>query len=232
MELPPTNTIVHRVEYDEDAVKKMENLAKVLAMKVTTGSFTERGQAARELDLMVRQATGISKAKYVAEYVKILLEGGEPVLLAGWHRGVYEIWEKEFAQYKPVWYTGSETPAQKEQAKQDFISGKSNLMIISLRSGVGLDGLQKRCKIVVLGELDWSPAVHEQVIGRVRRDGSEDQVTAIYLVSDSGSDPLMIELLGLKASQAKGIVDPLSGVEMVHSDDSRIKLLAERFLAK
>jgi len=194
-ELPVINKIIHRVEYDEDAVAKMEDLARTLAIRVTTGSFTERGQAARELDLMVRQATGISKAKYVAAYVKILLESGESVLLAGWHRGVYEIWEKEFESFRleqvgrhgkpmlhlqPVWYTGSESPAQKEESKRKFIEGESNLMIISLRSGIGLDGLQKRSKIVVFGELDWSPGVHEQVTGRLNRDGQPEQVTAIY----------------------------------------------------
>lgn len=231
-ELPVINKIVHRVDYDEAAVEKMEDLAKILAVRVTTGSFVERGQAARELDIMVRQATGVSKARYVAEYVKMLLDGGEPVLLAGWHRNVYEIWEEAFKEHKPVWYTGTESLAQKEEAKRSFIAGETNLLIISLRSGVGLDGLQERCKVVVFGELDWSPGIHEQLTGRVNRDGQQDQVTAIYLVSDSGSDPLMVDLLGLKSAQAQGIVDPLASLQEVHSDDSRIKMLAERILKK
>lgn len=229
-ELPVVNKIVHTVEYDEEAVKSIETLAKRLAISVTTGSFIERGKAARELDIMVRQATGVSKAKYVADYVSILLRNGEPVLLAGWHRDVYDIWLKELKEFNPVMYTGSESPAEKERSKQSFIKGDSNLMIISLRSGVGLDGLQARSSIVVFGELDWSPAVHEQVTGRLNRDGQQQQVTAIYLVSDSGSDPLMVDLLGLKSSQAKAIIDPLASVQTQHSDDSRIKLLAEQYL--
>ena len=86
--------------------------------------------------------------------------------------------------------------------------------------------------VVVIGELDWSPEVHKQLIGRVNREGQEGQVTAIYLVSDSGSDPLMIDLLGLKSSQAKGIIDPFSGVSKQHSDTDRIRLLAEKYLTK
>ena len=230
--LQPVNKIVHQVGFDEDAVAKVESIARQLALKVTTGSFIERGRAARELDLLMRQSTGVSKAKYVAEYVKILLENKEPVLLAGWHRDVYEIWEKEFKDYNPVMYTGSESPNQKEKAKQAFINGESDLMIISLRSGIGLDGLQHRCSIVVFGELDWSPAVHEQVIGRLYRDGQKNQVMAIFLVSDSGSDPLMVDLLGLKASQANDIINPFSPVSEQFSDDSRIKMLAERLLSQ
>lgn len=55
---------------------------------------------------------------------------------------------------------------------------------------------------------------------------------AIYLVSDWGSDPAMVEVLGVKRSQASGIVDPHLGVETVHSDDSRIKALARDYLAQ
>ena len=87
---------------------------------------------------MVRQMTGVSKAKYVAEFVRILLESGEtrsPRRLAS---DVYDIWLKELAEFKPVMYTGSERDTQKEKAKEAFVDGKTNLFIISLRSGIGL----------------------------------------------------------------------------------------------
>lgn len=229
-ELPPVNTIVEYVDYDEDVVRDTEKLTRQLAMTVLNGSFTERGQAARDLDLRLRQVTGVSKAKYVAAYVRMLLESGEVVLLAGWHREVYEIWLKELADFNPVMYTGSETPKQKRDSEEKFKSGQTNLFIISLRSGVGLDGLQYRCNLVVIGELDYSPKVHEQVIGRVDRDGAINQVTAIYLISEYGSDPPIIDLLGLKSSQSEGIVDPNAALTVRLSDDSRIKKIAESFL--
>lgn len=233
-ELPPINKIIYKVDYDEEKVATMEERARMLAIRTTTGSFIERGQAARDLDIMMRMYTGVAKAKGVAEYVKVLLESGEPVLLAGWHRDVYDIWLKELKDYNPVMYTGSESPTQKEKSKQDFISGESNLMIISLRSGIGLNGLQERCSLVVFGELDWSPKVHDQVIGRVDRDRDEgeQQVTAIFLVTDSGSDPPMIDLLGLKSSESQAIVDPDNALEVVHADESRIRKLAEYVLRK
>lgn len=232
-ELPPINKIVHTVEYDEKQVQAFEDLAYKLAVQATSGSFIERGQAARELDMRARMVTGISKAKSVAHYVRILLENNEPVLLAGWHREVYNIWNEELKDFNPVMYTGSESGIQKEASRQKFIKGESNCMMISLRSGVGLDGLQySRCKTIVIGELDWSPAVLEQLIGRIRRDGQEDQVTVIYLISDGGSDPPIVGLLGLKASQMRGIVDPMRPLEQQYSDDSRIKLLAQMYLDK
>ncbi len=234
-ELPPTNTIIHTVEYDEVEVEKSENIMRQLAMKVMSGSFVERGEAARELDIKARYITGVSKASGVAQLVRILLENGEPVVLSGWHRDVYDIWLSELADFKPVMYTGSETGPQKELAKQAFINGETPLFIISLRSGAGLDGLQKVCKLIVHGELDWSPKVHDQLNARVRRDDGDremDQVTAIYCTSDYGSDPVMMNILGLKASQSHGIVDPLLAPAAQYTDESRIKLLAQKYLEK
>lgn len=231
-ELPAVNKVVHHVEYDEDVAEKAQVELETIAARVVSGTFMERGQAARELDSRARMMTGVAKAVGVANYVKILLENEEKVLLVGWHRDVYDRWNTELAVYHPVMYTGSESPNQKEQAKRDFLSGKTNLMIMSLRSGVGLDGLQEVCSLVVFGELDWSPGVHEQVTGRVQRDGQNSKVTALYLVTDNGTDPLMIDVLGLKSSQAHGMINPHSDVEFVESDDARIKKLAANILAR
>lgn len=229
-ELPSINKIVHTVDYDDQELKRSHMLAKQLAMKVISGNFMERGQAARELDALLRYDTGVSKARYVAAFVRILLENKEPVLLAGWHREVYEIWNAELAEFNPVMYTGSESPTAKDRSKKAFLTGETDLFIISLRSGIGLDGLQDRCRTVVIGELDWSPKVHDQVITRVDRDGQPEQVTAYFLVSEYGSDPPIIDMLGMKASQSHGIIDPLTAIQEQYSDESRIRLLAESFL--
>lgn len=233
-ELPPVNRIVDFIGYDAAAVKSIEDLAHQLAIKATTAAFVERGQAARELDVMVRHATGVAKAPNVADYVRILLEAGEPVVLVGWHRDVYDIWLEKLKDFNPVLYTGSESATQKDQAFQRFISGETDLLILSLRSGAGLDGLQERCSTVVFGELDWSPGIHHQVIGRLDRDrnGDQQQVMAIFLVTDEGSDPPIMEVLGLKASEASQIVDPALGVQAVNSDTSHLRTLVERYLDK
>jgi hypothetical protein len=229
-ELPPVNRIVDTVGYDEAEVRSIEQVARSLALRATTGSFAERGSAARELDLMVRQATGVAKARHVADVVRILVESGEPVLLMGWHREVYRIWGERLEDLRPVFYTGTESAAQKAEAKRAFVAGETDLLIMSLRSAAGLDGLQARCSTVVFGELDWSPGVHHQCIERLDREGQTRPVMALYLVAEDGSDPPMMEVLGLKASEARAVVDPHLGVTVAHSDESRLKALIERYL--
>lgn len=232
LELPKVSRIIEYVDYDAKAVQSIEDLARVLAIRATTGTFVERGQAARELDMMVRQATGLSKAKAVAQFVRLMVEAGEPVLLVGWHRAVYDIWLEELADLRPAMYTGSETAAQKNKEKDRFLSGDTDVMIMSLRSGAGIDDLQFRSSVVVFGELDWSPGIHQQIIWRLDREGQEDPVTAFFLVSEEGSDPPIMDVLGIKASEAHQIVDPHLGVQKVDDDTTNLGRLVERYLQK
>lgn len=232
IEIGKVSRIVETVNYDEAKVKSFEEIAKQLAITASTGNFVQRGQASRELDMLARQTTGIAKAKGVAEMTRMLLESGESVLLSGWHREVYNIWLNELSDFNPVMYTGTESPSQKEKSKNAFIAGETNLMIISNRSGAGLDGLQYKCSTLVIGELDWSPKVHEQLEQRIDRDGQEDSIMVLYPVSDGGSDPVIMDLCGLKNSQADGIMDLYNNDISYGSDEQRVKRLVDYYLGK
>lgn len=227
--------LIQTVDHDAAELASIDDLARALAETATTGSFTERGEATRQLDLRVRQQTGIAKAKAVAAVVRILVESGTPLILAGWHREVYSIWLEALADLRPAMYTGSETPAKKRREMDRFLSGDTDVFILSLRSGRGVDGLQARSTFVVIGELDWSPQVHGQIIGRLDRegsiaDGTDEDITCLYLVAEDGSDPPMMEVNGLKASQASGIVDPDLGVSVARNDGAGLKALVQRYL--
>ena len=149
----------------------------------------------------------------------------------GWHLDVYEIWKEELAEWNPIKYAGSEK--QKLLAKQEFTTGNSDVLMMSLRAGSsGLDGLQGYAKYIVFGELDWSGVLHEQAIGRLYRKGQPYQVTAIFLVSDSGSDPVVSDIIGLKRAQQEGISDPFTDGKKQFSDDSIIKKLAKKLIGK
>jgi SNF2 family DNA or RNA helicase len=207
-QVPPINQIVKVVEPDLLKLKTIKAQAKQLALRASQGTYLERGSAARELELLMRQTTGVAKAAGIAQYAKRLLEAGVPLLLVGWHRDVYEIWLKELTNHCPAMYTGSESDIQKTESVRRFVQGETNVFILSLRSGAGLDGLQYRCSTILFGELDWSPKVHEQIIGRLNREGQKEKITVVYLNSEEGSDPVMLDVLGVKQSQSDKIIDP------------------------
>lgn len=233
-ELEPLTKIPQAIEADPEALSSIEDSAAELAKIILSQNSLKKGvkmQAAEELSNIVRQATGIAKAPYVADFVRMLAEAEEPVLLYCWHREVYSILNAKLADLAPVMYTGSESGNQKAEAVRRFLDGESKILMMSLRAGAGLDGLQAVCRTVVFGELDWSPGVHDQCIGRVHRDGQTDPVMAYFLLSDYGSDPVMSDVLGVKRSQMVGIRDPNADlIEAGQASDHDVKKLAESFL--
>lgn len=235
-ELPALQKITHEIDCDESAINSIKGKAGELARIILTRDPTARGEkmhAAEEFSNLLRQATGIAKAPYVAEFVRLIAESGEKIVLVGWHHAVYEIWRQQLHGLRLAFYTGQESPAAKDAARTAMVKGEIDVLILSLRSGAGLDGLQEPCSTIVFGELDWSPGVIEQCIGRLQRDGQTGNVTAYFLVSDSGADPIMAETLGLKREQVDGIRDPDGALieELTRSEDS-IKRLAEKYLKK
>lgn len=234
-ELPGLTVVPHVIDADTDILDDIKGTASELARVILAqgGAAFDKMRASEEFSWRLRQATGIAKAAFVADFVRLLVEQGESVLLAGWHHEVYRLWQDRLKDLSPVLFTGEETPNQKEASKQAFLSGRSQVLIMSLRAGAGIDGLQKACRTVVFGELDWSPSVHEQFTGRVFRDGQKDPVVAYYLTADSGSDPVIADVLGIKRGQLDGIRDPSAPLVAANqTDPDRMKKLAEHYLKR
>lgn len=223
------------VDTDHEAISKaVADMASIASLVLSTNEADarDRFRASSELDWRLRQATGLAKAPYVAAFVRLLLESEQRVVLYGWHRDVYDVWLDMLDDYGPRLYTGSETPKQKAEAVDAFLSDDDpcRVLILSLRSGAGLDGLQQGASVCVFGELDWSPGVHEQCIGRLWRDGQNGTVVAYYMVSDDGADPTMIQALGVKQSQSDAIRDPDKPLVGRVADPDRLKQLASLVL--
>lgn len=214
----------------DDAARDTADLAELILS--TDTDATDRWRAAGDLDWKMRHATGVAKARYVADFVRMLLETEQKVVLFGWHRDVYDIWKERLVWYHPRFYTGEESPTQKAEAVEAFVNGQCRVLIVSLRAGAGLDGLQEASSVAVFGELDWSPGIHEQCIGRLWRDGQDETVVAYYLVSDGGTDPLMTEVLGLKRREADALRGDAQLLNAAATSTDRVRRLAESIVAK
>jgi len=225
---------VYTLDADMKQLEAVQNVMKMLALSVLNGNVNEQSESSREFDWKLRHATGVAKARPVAEFVKMICDQGDKVLLAGWHRDVYDIWMKELKAYNPVMYTGTESPKEKDKAVKEFVEGNAKVFIISLRSGSGLDGLQRACATAVFGELDWSPHVMDQVVARLDRDGQTKHVQAFYLTIADGADPFMIELVAKKRDQHDGVVEGKDSAGEILAFDSggkeRIRELAKSYL--
>ena len=200
-ELPPKRRLVQEIDSDDKVYRElmrpvMDQLGSLLALHPDA---KERALLEEQVGRGERQATGVAKAPFVAAFVRALEDSGEKVLLFAHHHAVMDIYRRELAAYRPVFITGRESTAQKEEAVARFMEGKTNLCVISLRAASGLN--LQRASCVVFGELDWSPAVHSQAEDRAHRMGQKDSILCYYLVAPQGSDRDMQDALGLKVSQ-------------------------------
>lgn len=233
-ELPDVIRVPHAIDTDADMLERLTGDVIDLADLIVKRKLkpAEHFRAAGEFDWKMRRATGLAKAPFVADFVHLLCETDEQVVLFGWHRDVYEIWESKLAPLSPAFFTGTESPAQKRRSRDAFLDGEARVMVMSLRAGSGLDGLQEASHLAVFGELDWSPGMHEQCIGRLQRDGQEEPVVAYFLVSDSGSDPVMAEVLNVKRMQSEPILEPDTKMFTAASTTDRVRMLALDVLSR
>lgn len=234
-ELPALTNIVHEFEPEPERLREAEGRATELArVLMEANKGWDRLQAAEELSSLLRLATGLAKAPYIAEFIRLLIEeSGEPVVLFGWHRAVYGLWAERLADLEPAWFTGHETPARKDKEKARFLAGDTPLIIVSLRAGQGLDGLQRVCHRAVFGELDWSPGVHEQCVGRVHRDGQGEPTLAYYMAATDGADPIIMDVLGVKRGQITQVRDPAAALAVPQqADPDHMQRLAQAYLQR
>lgn len=211
-----------------DAVSgRASQLARIILSDARVGL----GNAMNQMETLLRQATGLAKAHAVCDFVELLLEQDIPVVLFGHHHAVYNVWTERLKNWKPAMYTGQESKLQKDAAVTRFINGDASVFICALRSGEGLDGLQKRSCTAVFGELDWTDAVHQQCSGRLYRDGQLHPVNSYFLLSEFGTDPYMAEVIGAKAQQLAGMVGdrPKGPVKKIDSG-AVIRELALKYL--
>lgn len=231
-ELPPKRRVVQHIDSDENLYNNLiaKTIEKAKTIKELENIF-EKGRVTREVVNEARQATGIAKAPYVCDFVKMLLEAEEKVLLFAYHHSVFDIYRDKLAKYNPVFITGRETQKQKDKAERAFMEGETNICCISLRAAAGLN--LQRASCVVFGELDWSPAIHSQAEDRAHRLGQEDSILCYYLVVSEGSDEAIQDALGLKVSQFVGLMgDKVTTEEDKLIDQSAAKQHMNKIIKK
>ena len=233
-DLPPKRRLVMAIDSDDSVYRRLmqpvrQTLLQLKNNHEVTGS--QRALWEMEVERGERQATGIAKAPYVAQFVRALLDSEEKVLLFAHHHEVMDIYRKELHSYSPAFITGRETPAMKERSVERFMTGKTNLCCISLRAAAGLN--LQRASCIVFGELDWSPAVHSQAEDRAHRMGQTDSILCYYLVSSEGSDQDMQDALGLKVSQFVGLMgDEAPSQADVMESAQQAQLYIERLVSR
>ena len=175
------------------AVKQVLNAEKM--MDIDIGMLTGADKATNGMFALVRQEMGLALAPQVADYIEMLIDGGEEKLvLAGWHTKVLDIWCGRLEKYGIIRIDGSVGPKNKEKLVQEFVNNpRVRIAIGNYQSmGTGTDGLQEVCNHILVGECSTVPGENEQMVDRLDRGGQDRTVQADFFVAP---DSIMEKIL-------------------------------------
>jgi SNF2 family DNA or RNA helicase len=133
-----------------------------------------------------RRQMGEAIAPQVAEYVKMLLRGGEEKLVVfAWHISVLDYLEHEFHSLGVVRVDGSTSAKAKDARVAKFIRDPRVHIIIGnlLSLGTGVDGLQEVAWHALIAEPDPVPGVNIQAFDRLDRGGQTRTVQGDIFVA-------------------------------------------------
>jgi SWI/SNF-related matrix-associated actin-dependent regulator 1 of chromatin subfamily A len=135
---------------------------------------------------VVRRMMGLALAPQVADYVEMLIDGGEEKLvLFGWHIEVLDILQKRLAKHGVVRIDGSTGANNKQRLVDKFIEDRGIQIILgNIQSmGTGTDGLQKVSCHALIAEPSWTPGENQQCADRLDRGGQNRSVQVDFFAA-------------------------------------------------
>lgn len=135
---------------------------------------------------VVRRLMGIALAPQVADYIDMLIDGGEEkIVLFAWHIEVLNILEERLRKHGIIRIDGSTSSAKKERLVRKFIDDRGVQIAMGniLSMGVGTDGLQEVAWHALIAEPDWTPGNNIQCFDRLDRGGQTRTVQGDIFVA-------------------------------------------------
>lgn len=133
-----------------------------------------------------RRLMGLALAPQVADYIDMLIKGGEEKLVVfAWHIGVLDILQERWQKHGVVRIDGSTGTARKEKLVESFIADRNIRICLgnTLSMGVGTDGLQTVASHALIAEPDWTPGNNIQAFDRLDRGGQTRKVQGDIFVA-------------------------------------------------
>ncbi|MGD9881227.1 MAG: DEAD/DEAH box helicase [Reyranella sp.] len=134
----------------------------------------------------IRRMMGEALAPQIADYVDMLIDGGEEKLVVfAWHLSVMTELERRWQKHGVLRVDGGTSAVKKDRLVKKFQSDPRCKIILGnlLSLGTGTDGLQHVCTHALIAEPDWVPGNNIQAFDRLDRGGQTRQVQGDIFVA-------------------------------------------------
>lgn len=166
----------------------------------------EDGDTYMALAMTGRRHLSKCKADAAIEFADTLLEGDEPVVLVAEFNETLDKMMEHFGD-NACCIRGGMTDSAKQQAVDDFQSGRKKVCCINLiAAGVGIT-LTKAHNMVIC-DFDWTPANMTQVEDRICRTGQNEHCNIFYICHEKAIlDDIFMEMITDKSANIDKVVD-------------------------
>jgi SWI/SNF-related matrix-associated actin-dependent regulator 1 of chromatin subfamily A len=195
-QLPPFTRTVVPLRLEEGAMKTYRHLFDEDPVTIREQFPNSKGYFVGALDWLgaLRQYLERARAESVAEWAEDFLDGSENrklVIYCGFKATVVALEDKLY-QHGVAKITG-EVPNKQRQEIIDRWQNEmtERVMLLTDAGGEGIDLFGKNgidCSTILFAGRQWSPAIEEQIEGRLDRTGQEYPVEAVYLVAEGTID--------------------------------------------
>lgn len=153
---------------------KAESLLQIDPENLEGADFSAMGDIAT-----ARRMMGVALAPQVADYIDMLIDGGEEKLVVfAYHHQVLDILQAAWEKHGVIRVDGNTSAARKTKSVETFQTDQRIQIFLGqiLACGTGTDGLQKVSCHALIAEADWTPGNNEQAFDRLDRGGQNRTV--------------------------------------------------------
>lgn len=234
-DMPPLVRDFKYFDIDKDLRKAYDKTEMELIDYVNTqeddSSFEQQQHILSYLNRM-RQITAVAKVGATVDEIREILENTDEKIIVFLHHhiardilmGNLEKIAKEIGIDGPLSITEKNNRDARENIKQDFIRNprKRILVLGTLASGEGVDGLQEVCSRMIMMERQWNPANEEQAEKRLHRIGQGGaSVKCGYPIAIGTIDEMFTEMVERKRQQVKQTMGDSEVIEWQESNTVR-----------
>jgi len=215
LDLPPKVLIT---EYVEMGIKQKKiyneiKLATILEADKIKASINPLSQLIR-----LRQATACTSivSSTVDESVKFqrmeelveeaICNNDKVVIFSNWTEVTDRILIR-LSKYNPVQITGRVGDAERQRAKNSFMTDNSCKVIVGTIGAMGTSYTLTSARTLIFVDLPYTYGLYEQCSDRIYRIGTTGSVNIISLVAKNTIDERILEIIGRKKKMSDAIVD-------------------------
>ena len=199
-------TAAERKAYDELTRRAWTRVEGTLVQVENEAAKTTRQQqlVGEWGQLTDEETTPGAKVQAAVAQAQDLVESGEAVLIVAQHHATVE----RIADLVGGTYLhGGVKPGEQSAVLANFKEGGSKVLCATIGMvGEGVDGLQERCRHLILVDRPWNPGGVDQVIGRLRRSGATASTVYVHHVwAENTVDVRVDAVLESKATEIQSV---------------------------